>query len=111
MKMLVNVCLMTFGLCFASSAALAQEPSLPPVLEIGGYVTDFDPKTSTLVIDGKSFQITTDTPIWVEGQDGYARAPLSELNIPKGSRVFYEPLPNNRLRGVSIIPPSTKSAR
>jgi len=111
MKKLVNICLVTFGLFLAGGTPLAQDQDLPPPLEIGGNVTAFDAQTSTLVIDGKSFQITTDTPIWVEGENGFMRASPGELTIPTGSKVFYEPLSDNRLRGVVITPPSTTSAR
>ena len=111
MKKLASICLVTFGLFLSEGAAFAQDQDLPPPLEIGGGVTAFDAQTSTLVIDGKSFQITTDTPIWVKDESGAKRTSLKELSIPTGSKVFYESLSGNQLRGVFIIPPSTTSAR
>ena len=114
MKKLANICLVTFGVLLSTGVSFAQEQdqvSSPPLLEIGGSVSSFDAQTSTLVIDGKSFQVTTDTPMWVQGEDGAKPTSLRELSIPTGSKVFYEPLSDNRLRGLVIIPPSTKSAR
>ncbi|OYY73390.1 MAG: hypothetical protein B7Y40_09200 [Gammaproteobacteria bacterium 28-57-27] len=76
---------------------------LPPRYEIGGNVNNFDPKTSTITIDGKPYVITSKTTVWIEDDTGnLSTLPLVGFTIPEGTSVYYELAGNGQLLGVLI---------